>query len=121
MPPTPESPLPTAPAPLSQRLLAWGVHAFTMSGLAFATLALLAMNHDQIAWMWLWPACRPGDRTGCSWPPLRHVDCPPCLGGPVLLARGGGPGGTRHPRGQAGSRPGCASGQGRGLPGHTPS
>ena len=56
MPPTPESPLPTAPAPLSQRLLAWGVHAFTMSGLAFATLALLAMNHDQIAWMWLWVA-----------------------------------------------------------------
>lgn len=56
MPPTPESPLPVTPAPLSQRLLAWGVHAFTMSGLAFATLALLAMNHDQIAWMWLWLA-----------------------------------------------------------------
>ena len=48
---------------------------------------------------WLWPACRPGDRTGCSWPPLRHVDCPPCLGGPVLLARGGGLGGTRVPQG----------------------
>ena len=46
-----------------------------------------------------WPACRPGDRTGCSWPPLRHVDCPPCLGGPVLLARGTGPGGTRVPQG----------------------
>lgn len=71
-----------------------------------------------------WPACRPGDRTGCSWPPLRHVDCPPCLGGPVLLARGGGSGGTRYPRGHASSRPGCvlgrASGQGRGFPGAPP-
>ena len=62
-----------------------------------------------------WPACRPGDRTGCSWPPLRHVDCPPCLGGPVLLARGGGLGGTRYPRGHASSRPGCVLGRASGV------
>ena len=62
IPPTPaesvsvssESPSgPPAEARMS-RLLAWAVHAFTMSGLVFATLAVLSMVHNEIGWMWVW-------------------------------------------------------------------
>lgn len=38
----------------SQRLTAWAVHAFTLSGLAFALLAILALFEGQITLMWLW-------------------------------------------------------------------
>ncbi|WP_390882638.1 CDP-alcohol phosphatidyltransferase family protein [Actinomyces massiliensis] len=38
------------------RLLAWAVHAFTMSGLVFATLAVLSMVNNEIGWMWVWLA-----------------------------------------------------------------
>ena len=38
------------------RLLAWGVHALTMSGLVFASLAMLSVIHNEIRWMWLWLA-----------------------------------------------------------------
>ena len=64
IPPTPaesvsvssESPSgPPAEARMS-RLLAWAVHAFTMSGLVFATLAVLSMVHNEIGWMWVWLA-----------------------------------------------------------------
>ncbi|XCB29371.1 phosphatidylcholine synthase [Arcanobacterium hippocoleae] len=33
---------------------AWGVHAFTLSGLFFACLAVLAMGDGEFKWMWLW-------------------------------------------------------------------
>ena len=42
--------------PARARLLAWGVHALTMSGLIFASLAMLAVIHEEIRWMWLWLA-----------------------------------------------------------------
>ena len=38
------------------RLFAWGVHAFTMSGLVFASLAVLSIIHNEIGWMWVWLA-----------------------------------------------------------------
>ena len=38
------------------RLCAWGVHAFTMSGLVFASLAVLSIVNDEIGWMWTWLA-----------------------------------------------------------------
>ena len=51
----PDIPPQSAPAPRrSGRLLAWGVHALTMSGLVFASLAMLSVIHDEIRWMWLW-------------------------------------------------------------------
>ena len=36
-------------APLSQRVKAWMVHLFTMSGVAFAALATLALIHERSA------------------------------------------------------------------------
>ncbi|QOQ39941.1 phosphatidylcholine synthase [Trueperella pecoris] len=45
---------PTAIAPLPDRIRAWLVHIFTMSGMAFAALATLALINQDIAWMWLW-------------------------------------------------------------------
>ena len=45
---------PEAIAPLPDRVRAWLVHIFTMSGMAFAALATLALIDRQIAWMWLW-------------------------------------------------------------------
>ena len=45
-----------APASRRSRLLAWGVHALTMSGLVFASLAMLSVIHNEIRWMWLWLA-----------------------------------------------------------------
>ena len=61
MPPTPAaasvsvgSPGPTGTH--MSRLFAWGVHAFTMSGLVFASLAVLSIIHDEIGWMWVWLA-----------------------------------------------------------------
>ena len=41
-------------APLSHRVRAWGVHLFTMAGMAFAVLAMLALINHHIALMWLW-------------------------------------------------------------------
>lgn len=41
-------------APLPQRVRAWMVHLFTMSGVAFAAFATLALIHDEIGWMWFW-------------------------------------------------------------------
>ena len=38
------------------RLCAWGVHAFTMSGLVFASLAVLSIVNDEIGRMWTWLA-----------------------------------------------------------------
>lgn len=35
-------------------LAAWGVHAFTMSGLIWASLATVALIEGRIAFMWLW-------------------------------------------------------------------
>lgn len=45
---------PEAIAPLPDRIRAWLVHIFTMSGMAFAALAMLALINQEIAWMWLW-------------------------------------------------------------------
>lgn len=42
--------MPTA----QQRTVAWLVHAFTLSGLAWATLALLALMEGNYLSMWLW-------------------------------------------------------------------
>ncbi len=59
-PPTPHkthrmrSTAPVNVAPLPQRVKAWIVHLFTMSGMAFAALAMLALINQEIAWMWLW-------------------------------------------------------------------
>lgn len=41
---------PTAP----DRARAWAVHAFTLSGVAFALLAMIALIDGQVQWMWLW-------------------------------------------------------------------
>lgn len=38
------------------RLIAWGVHAFTMSGVVWACLALLSFANGSIKMMWLWLA-----------------------------------------------------------------
>jgi phosphatidylcholine synthase len=45
---------PPAVAPLKARVLAWAVHLFTMSGMAFAVLATLAMIEGELKMMWLW-------------------------------------------------------------------
>lgn len=37
-------------------LCGWAVHALTMSGLVWASLALLALLHGSLKWMWLWLA-----------------------------------------------------------------
>ena len=50
----PDVPAPTPPATAGERIAAWAVHALTMSGLAWATLATLALINGQIAQMWLW-------------------------------------------------------------------
>ena len=39
---------------LGRVIAAWAVHAFTISGLAWATLALFAMLDNNIPMMWLW-------------------------------------------------------------------
>ena len=39
---------------LGRVIAAWAVHAFTISGLAWATLALFAMLENNIPMMWLW-------------------------------------------------------------------
>lgn len=39
---------------LKHRLMAWGVHAFTMSGVVWACLALLSFASGEIKMMWLW-------------------------------------------------------------------
>ncbi|MCI7552120.1 MAG: CDP-alcohol phosphatidyltransferase family protein [Actinomycetaceae bacterium] len=41
-------------APLKRRIAAWGVHIFTMTGLAFAILATLSLIEHNITMMWLW-------------------------------------------------------------------
>lgn len=37
-----------------EQLIAWSVHAFTLSGLVFACLATLSMMDGDVKWMWLW-------------------------------------------------------------------
>ncbi len=39
---------------VGQQLAVWGVHAFTMTGVAWAALALLALSEGKIKMMWLW-------------------------------------------------------------------
>lgn len=39
-----------------QRIFAWSVHAFTMTGVLWAVLALLAVADQKIKYMWLWLA-----------------------------------------------------------------
>ena len=39
---------------LGRFIAAWGVHAFTISGLVWATLALFAILNNNIPMMWLW-------------------------------------------------------------------
>lgn len=47
--------MPTAPqSTATQRTAAWFVHAFTLSGLAWATLATLALIEGDYTTMWLW-------------------------------------------------------------------
>lgn len=47
--------MPTAPqSTATQRAVAWFVHAFTLSGLAWATLATLALIEGDYTAMWLW-------------------------------------------------------------------
>ncbi len=36
------------------RIRAWGVHAFTLTGMAWALLAMVALLDGHVAWMWLW-------------------------------------------------------------------
>lgn len=36
------------------RAIAWAVHAFTLTGLVWATLAVVALLDDKPQWMWLW-------------------------------------------------------------------
>lgn len=44
-----------APAPrLSRVIAAWAVHAFTMSGLVWASLAAVALIEGRVQMMWLW-------------------------------------------------------------------
>ena len=46
---------PSSPSPsLGRTVAAWAVHALTISGLVWATLALQALLNDDIALMWLW-------------------------------------------------------------------
>ncbi|WP_455159370.1 CDP-alcohol phosphatidyltransferase family protein [Schaalia cardiffensis] len=44
---------PAAPS-ASEKIAAWAVHAFTMSGLAWAMLAAIALVEGEIKWMWFW-------------------------------------------------------------------
>lgn len=39
---------------LRVRIAAWAVHAFTLSGLLWATLAVLALHDGHLHYMWLW-------------------------------------------------------------------
>lgn len=39
---------------LLRKVAAWGVHAFTMTGVIWALLALMALFHGEIKLMWLW-------------------------------------------------------------------
>ncbi|MBV7364035.1 phosphatidylcholine synthase [Actinomycetaceae bacterium TAE3-ERU4] len=39
---------------LGQKVAAWSVHAFTMTGVAWAVLALLSLINGHVGWMWLW-------------------------------------------------------------------
>ena len=50
---TQQPPSTTAPG-LGRTVAAWAVHALTISGLVWATLALQALLNDDIALMWLW-------------------------------------------------------------------
>ena len=46
----------TAQYPARARVAAWAVHILTMSGLVWASLAMLATIHPhrEFAWMWFW-------------------------------------------------------------------
>ena len=50
----PASPGAPSKPSLGRVIAAWAVHAFTISGLAWATLALFAMLTNDIPMMWLW-------------------------------------------------------------------
>lgn len=45
---------PTPPFALSRVAFAWFVHIFTMTGVAWACLAIVALFNGEIAQMWLW-------------------------------------------------------------------
>lgn len=48
---------PATPEPAftkAQKARAWAVHAFTLSGLVWATLAVVALLEDKPQWMWFW-------------------------------------------------------------------
>lgn len=47
------APIP-APSTLTSRSLAWAVHAFTLSGAIWASLAMLALIDGRITAMWMW-------------------------------------------------------------------
>ncbi|AOZ72533.1 phosphatidylcholine synthase [Boudabousia tangfeifanii] len=42
------------PFTLAQRVKAWSVHAFTMTGVMWAVFALLALFEGRTGWMWVW-------------------------------------------------------------------
>ena len=59
---------------LGRVIAAWGVHAFTISGLVWATLALFAILNNNIPMMWLWLVIAlvvdgvDGTRSACATP-----------------------------------------------------
>ena len=44
----------SAQYPARIRAAAWAVHILTMSGLVWASLAMLATIHREFTWMWVW-------------------------------------------------------------------
>lgn len=44
------------PATLARRAAAWGVHLFTASGAVWGILSILAIQHHQYRWLFLWVA-----------------------------------------------------------------
>lgn len=54
-PANPEEPQPSKPT-RRHAALGWAVHFFTMSGLVWASLAMLALFHGSLKMMWLWLA-----------------------------------------------------------------
>jgi phosphatidylcholine synthase len=44
------------PATLARRAAAWGVHLFTASGAVWGLLSILAIQHHQYRWLFLWVA-----------------------------------------------------------------
>ena len=44
----------TRPLPFTRRAMAWGAHAFTLTGVVWAALATISLFEGQIRHMWLW-------------------------------------------------------------------